>query len=47
MNKPKKKPTFMSNLEAVLQFAGILENQEAEALQDMIVLEFSKIEGDW
>ncbi len=35
------------NREDVLQFAGILTDEEASAIQNDIGEEFSKIEGDW
>lgn len=35
------------NREDVLQFAGILSDEDASAIQKDIGEEFSKIEGDW
>ena len=35
------------NRDAVLQFAGILSNEDADAIQKDIKEEFSNIEGDW
>jgi hypothetical protein len=35
------------NRDEVLQFAGILSDEEADAIRKDIGEEFSKIEGDW
>lgn len=36
-----------SNRDEVLQFAGILSDEDADAIRKDIGEEFSKIEGDW
>jgi hypothetical protein len=43
----KKKSPEITNLEAVLQFAGMIGDQEAESLRQIITSEFDKIEGEW
>ncbi|MDZ4681926.1 MAG: hypothetical protein SH848_17135 [Saprospiraceae bacterium] len=43
----KKESPNITNLEAVLKFAGIMEDQEAESLHRIITSEFDKIEGEW
>ena len=43
----KKESPHITNLEAVLQFAGIIGDQEAESLRQIINSEFDKIEGEW
>jgi len=43
----KKESPHITNLGAVLQFAGIIGDQEAESLRQIITSEFDKIEGEW
>lgn len=43
----KKKKSESPNLNAVLQWAGCIDNSTADDLQRTIAHEFNKIEGEW
>lgn len=45
--RQSKSDSPASNQKEVLQFAGVLKDEEADDMLDIINAEFNNIEGDW